>query len=144
MIPADFELRIERPAELPGRFVSGVWYARGRTPHQRARILASVDAVLLLILGDPLRMTVPRGGAVAQELTGAWITGPHERPILNEPAGETHVVGAVFAPGGVGRHEALAASLVSPSRCAGLRSAWWCAACCRFDGSPGRTRALTR
>jgi AraC-like DNA-binding protein len=102
MIPADFDFRIECPAEPLARFVSGVWYVRGRTPHQRERILASVDAVLLLILGDPLRMTEPREGAVAQELAGAWITGPHERPIVNEPVGETHVIGAIFRPGGVG------------------------------------------
>jgi len=47
-------------------------------------------------------MTEPADGATARELSGTWITGPHERPILNEPTAETHVVGAVFQPGGIG------------------------------------------
>jgi len=102
MIPGDFAFRIQRPDDPLGRFVSGVWYARGRAPHRRERILPSPGAVLLVVLGAPLRMAEPRANAVVRDLVGAWLTGPHERPILNEPMGETHAVGAVFEPGGVG------------------------------------------
>jgi len=102
MIQADFEFESRQPDGPLDRFVSEVWYARGQVPHQRERILATVDTVLLLVLGDPLRMTEPVDGGVELEMTGAWISGPHERPIINEPLGETHVVGAVFEPGGIG------------------------------------------
>jgi len=102
MISTDFDFQLRPPGEPLGRFVSGVWHARGRVTHRRERILPSAGAVLLVILGDPLHMTDPRDGAIAREMTGAWITGPHERPIINEPAGETHVIGAVFKPGGIG------------------------------------------
>lgn len=98
---AEFDFRMSRPEEALGRYVSGVWHARGQIPHQRERILPSASAVLLLVLGAPLRMTEPGDGAISRHVTGAWITGPHERPILNEPLGETHVVGAVFEPGGI-------------------------------------------
>jgi len=102
VISDEFDFRIRRPAEPLDRFVSGVWHARGRIPHRRERILPSADAVLLVTLGPPLRMTEPADGSTARELTGAWISGPHERPILNEPTAETHVIGAVFEPGGFG------------------------------------------
>jgi len=102
MISYDFDFELRPPDGPLSRFVSGVWHARGQAPHRRERILPSTSAVLLLIFGAPLRMTESRDGGVARELTGAWITGPHERPIINEPTGETHVVGAVFEPGGIG------------------------------------------
>ena len=101
MTSGDFKFQIGRPDAPLSRFVSGVWHARGRIPHDRERILPSAEAVLLLVLGAPLRMTEPREGGATHEVRGAWITGPHERPILNEPLAETHVVGAVFTAGGV-------------------------------------------
>lgn len=101
MTPGHFDFRISHPKAPLGRFVSGVWHARGRIPHDRERILPSAEAVLLLVLGAPLRMTEPREGGAIHEVRGAWITGPHQRPILNEPLAETHVVGAVFTAGGV-------------------------------------------
>lgn len=101
MTVSDFDFMVRRPEEPLGRFVAGVWHARGTIPHRRERILPSAEAVLLLILGPPLLMTEPGEEGAARELTGAWITGPHERPIFNEPLGETHVVGAVFEPGGI-------------------------------------------
>jgi AraC-like DNA-binding protein len=47
-------------------------------------------------------MTEPREDAEALEVKGAWLTGPHERPIINQSTGETHAVGAVFHAGGIG------------------------------------------
>lgn len=102
MIPGDFEFHTQHPSGPLGRLVSEVWFARGRTPHRRERILPSPGAVLLVVLGEPLRMTEPEPNAATRELTGAWLSGPHERPILNEPIGEIHAVGAVFEPGGIG------------------------------------------
>jgi len=102
MIPGDFDFRIRPPGEPLDRFVSAVWYARGQVPHGRERILPSPGAVLLVVLGAPLRMTEPGEDAEVLDVTGAWLAGPHERPILNQPTGETHAVGAVFQPGGIG------------------------------------------
>ena len=102
VIPGDFDFRIRPPGDPLDRFVSAVWYARGRVPHGRERILPSPGAVLLVVLGAPLRMTEPGEDAGLVEVSGAWLTGPHERPIFNQPTGETHAVGAVFQPGGIG------------------------------------------
>ncbi len=100
LLVLDFEFSIRRPEGPVARCVSGVWHAHGRTPHRRERILPTAEVVLLLVLGPPLRMTEPAKRGATRDLSGAWLTGPHEHPILNEPLGETHVVGAVFAPGG--------------------------------------------
>jgi len=101
VIPADFDFQVTVPDEPLARYVEQVWFARGTSPHGRERILPSPAVVLLVILGPPLRMTEPRPGAVPQEIAGAWLSGPHERPIINEPTAETHVVGAMFRAGGI-------------------------------------------
>ena len=99
-IPGDFDLRMHVPEGPLSESVARVFFARGHTPHGRERILPSTGAVLLCVLGAPLRMTAP-GADGARDVRGAWITGPHERPIINEPTGETHVVGVVFRPLGL-------------------------------------------
>jgi len=101
VIPADFDYRTRVPEPPLERVVERVWYARGTSPHGKERILPSPSPVLLLVVGPPLRMTAPRPDARPRERVGAWLQGPHERPVLNEPTGETHVVGAVVRPGGL-------------------------------------------
>ena len=101
MIPAEFDFRVRVPGPPVDGFVQRVWYARGTSPHGRERILPSAAPVLLVVLGAPLRMSTSDELPARPERTGVWLQGPHERPILNEPTGETHAVGVVFAPGGV-------------------------------------------
>lgn len=101
MIPADFDFRVRLPEPPLSLAVESVWHARGTSPHGRERILPSPAAVLLVVLGPPLRMAPPATDGDPVEIAGAWVTGPHERPVLNEPTGETWVVGASFRPGGV-------------------------------------------
>lgn len=101
MIPADFDYRARSPSPPLDRAVERVWYARGTSPHGKERILPSPSPVLLLVVGPPLRMTAPHPDARPEERAGAWLQGPHERPVLNEPTGETHVLGAVVRPGGL-------------------------------------------
>lgn len=100
MIPADFEFRLVPPEPPLAEAVGSVWHAQGTSPHGRERILPAPAAVLLVVLGPPLRMSPPGGNEPSLEIAGAWISGPHERPIINEPTAETHVVGVTFRPGG--------------------------------------------
>ncbi len=101
MTREDFDFRVSEPEAPLGRYVGRVWYARGISLHGRERILPTPAAVLLVILCPPLRMTEPRPEAQPREIAGAWLSGPHERPIINEPTAQTHVVGATFRAGGI-------------------------------------------
>ena len=101
MIDADFDFRTRAPTGPLARRVERIWYARGHSPHGRERILPSSSAVLLFVLGPPMDMTPPLGDSTV-EVGGAWLQGPHSRPILNRPTGETHALGVVFRPAGVG------------------------------------------
>jgi AraC-like DNA-binding protein len=101
VIPGDFDFRQMRTTPPLDALVPAIWYARGVAPHRRERILPSPGAVLLVVLGAPLRMTAPGEEATPRELEGEWLTGPHDRPIINEPTGETFVVGASFDTAGI-------------------------------------------
>lgn len=109
----EFEFKFTEPAEPLGRYVEQIWFARGTTAHGRERVLPAPSAVLLVILGPPLRMTAPHPGAQPREIAGVWLSGPHERPIINEPTAETHVAGAVFRPGGIAAFQSGSAELLA-------------------------------
>lgn len=102
MIPADFDFQLRPPGPALEGYVQRTWHAQGWSPHRRERILPSARAVILVVLGPPLEMTEPREGAGPEERSGVWISGPHERPIINEPTAETWVVGMVLEPAGLG------------------------------------------
>lgn len=103
VISLDFDFRRRGPPDGMEAVIEGTWYARGTSPHGRERILPSPGAVLLVVLGPPLKMVAAADPDVVLNVSGAWVEGPHERPTLNEPSGETHALGIVFTPGGVSR-----------------------------------------
>ncbi|MEM7338998.1 MAG: helix-turn-helix domain-containing protein [Actinomycetota bacterium] len=92
-------LSIEPPAEL-ARVVQSIWYARGTVAYDRERIAPTGSTVALLVLGDPIRQTPDDGAGPACTSDEGLLIGPHDRPIVNEPLGETHAVGIVTTPVG--------------------------------------------
>jgi AraC-like DNA-binding protein len=82
----------------PGRYVESIWFARGRITGARELIAPTGSTVAAVVLGDPLRQT-PAGGTAVVVDTG-FLIGPHDRPIVNEPVGETYCVGIVTTPVG--------------------------------------------
>jgi AraC-like DNA-binding protein len=93
----EFAFETRRPS-ASARFVESIWYARGRIDYQRERIAPTGSTVAVLVLGDPIRVTAGAGPAlIAQE---GFLLGPHDRPIVNEPLGETHCFGVVTTPVG--------------------------------------------
>jgi AraC-like DNA-binding protein len=80
------------------RYVELIWYARGRIDHPRELIAPTGSTVAAVVLGPPIRQT-PAGGATFLATTG-FLIGPHDRPIVNEPTGETHCLGVVTTPVG--------------------------------------------
>ena len=81
------------------RFVEQIWFARGRMAGARERIAPTGSTVAAVVLGDPIRQTPAGGGAALVAGTG-FLIGPHDRPIVNEPLGETYCVGIVTTPVG--------------------------------------------
>jgi AraC-like DNA-binding protein len=80
------------------RYVELIWYARGRIGHARELIAPTGSTVAAVVLGDPIRQT-PAAGSPFLATTG-FLIGPHDRPIVNEPTGETHCLGVVTTPVG--------------------------------------------
>ena len=118
-----FDFRLRSPAGELGRAVSSIWYARGTIPYRRERIAPTGSTVAVIVLGDPIVETA--GGPHAEPFRAeeGFLIGPHDRPVTNEPTGETFAVGIVTTP--VGARAALG---VDPATVAGavvdLRTAW--------------------
>lgn len=82
-----------------GRFVEQIWFARGRITGVSERVAPTGSTVAAVVLGDPIRLT-PDGGGPSITAGEGFIIGPHDRPVLNQPQGETYCVGIVTSPVG--------------------------------------------
>lgn len=123
-----------RPPEL-ARWVESIWFARGRIDYPRERIAPTGSTVAVVVLGDPIRLVAGDGPAlVARE---GFLLGPHDRPVVNEPLGETHCVGVVTTPVGCLPLLGVAPAPVR-GRVVDLRSAWPAAADLRRALSRGQ------
>lgn len=94
-----FEYVSRRVAAESGRFVETVWFARGRITGVRESIAPTGSTVAAVVLGDPIQLT-PEGKHSALVADTGFLIGPHDRPVTNEPAGETYCVGIVTTPVG--------------------------------------------
>ena len=94
----EFDYRVVEPEPPLGRLVESVWYARGTVPYTRERIAPTGSTVGILIFGDAIIETPEAGEALRSE-TGLLL-GPHDKPVFNEPTGETFALGIVTTPVG--------------------------------------------
>jgi AraC-like DNA-binding protein len=92
-----FEYVSRRLAGRAGRFVESIWFARGRMAEPRERIAPTGSTVAAIVLSDPIRQS-PLGAGAAFVADSGFLIGPHDRPIVNEPQGETYCVGIVTTP----------------------------------------------
>lgn len=95
-----FEFISRQPAAPLDRYVESIWYARGTVPYQRERIAPTGSSVAVFVLGDPILETPDDGAGRTMTADRGFLTGPHDRPTINEPAGETFAVGIVATPVG--------------------------------------------
>jgi AraC-like DNA-binding protein len=49
----------------------------------------------VIVLGDPIVETPDDGHGAALRAERGFLIGPHDRPVVNEPTGETHAIGIV-------------------------------------------------
>lgn len=82
------------------RWVESIWYARGTVPYQRERIAPTGSTVAVIVLGDPIIETADDGEATPVVAERGFLLGPHDRPVVNEPTGETFALGIVTTPVG--------------------------------------------
>jgi AraC-like DNA-binding protein len=104
------------------RFVESIWFARGRMAGARELIAPTGSTVAAVVLGDPIRQTGIGAGTALVAVTG-FLIGPHDRPIVNEPQGETHCVGIVTTPVGCRPAFGLAPAMLR-GRLVDLLQAW--------------------
>jgi len=95
MVAFDFDFRTRAPEGPLGRAVASIWYARGRVPYRRERIAPTGSSVAVFVLGDPILESTTGPGATALRAERGFLIGPHDRPVINEPTGETFAVGIV-------------------------------------------------
>jgi AraC-like DNA-binding protein len=95
-----FDYRTREPAAPLRSMVELLWYARGTIGYRRERIAPTGSTVALIVLGDAIveRADDGRGPEVRSDV--GLLIGPHDRPIVNEPTGETHALGIVCTPVG--------------------------------------------
>lgn len=96
----EFDFRMRTPDWPLGRAITSAWYARGTVPYRRERVAPTGSTVAVIVLGDPIIETA--GGLRAEPLRAerGFLIGPHDRPVTNEPTGETVAVGIVTTPVG--------------------------------------------
>ena len=89
----DFAFTQRAPSGRLGRYVESVWHAQGQIPYARERIAPTGSTVAGIVLGPPIRQSPAVGPPFLA--TAGFLIGPHDRPLVNEPTGETHCVGIV-------------------------------------------------
>ncbi len=98
--PVPFQYLRKEPSGPLGRLVESIWYARGTVPYTRERIAPTGSTVAVFVLGDPIEQTPSDGEGETLVADRGFLIGPHDRPTVNEPTGETFAVGIVTTPVG--------------------------------------------
>lgn len=98
--PFEFEYIIRNPESPLGLFVESIWYARGTIPHRREKIAPTGSSVGVFVLGDPILQTPDNGRGETILADRGFLVGPHDRPVVSEPTGETYAIGIVTTPVG--------------------------------------------
>jgi AraC-like DNA-binding protein len=133
-----------RPVAL-GHAVEQIWYARGRIDYRRERIAPTGSTVGVIVLGDAIRLVPGDGAGAALVARSGFLLGPQDRPVVNEPLGETYCVGVVTTPVGCRALFGVAPAAVR-GRVVDLPAAWPAAAGLRRAllgaGGPGEALDL--
>ena len=96
----NFDFATRDPDEHLSTLVESFWYARGKVPYRRERIAPTGSTVAVIVLGDPIVVTPNDGEGTPLRTDRGFLLGPHDRPVVNAPTGETYAVGVVTTPVG--------------------------------------------
>lgn len=119
----EFTYVTRTPAAPLDCYVEAVWYARGQVDYPSERIAPTGSTVAVIVLGVPIIETPADGAGEPFLATTGFLIGPHDRPVINAPTGETYCVGIVATPVGC---QALFGVAPAPlrGRVVDLESAW--------------------
>lgn len=98
--PFDFDFATRAPGPPLAAYCEALWFARGTIPYTRERIAPTGSTVAVVVLGDPIIETADDGDGASVTTDRGFLVGPHTRPVINEPTGETFAVGVVGTPVG--------------------------------------------
>ena len=96
----DFDFITRAPGGSLRGFVESIWHALGTVPYAREKIAPTGSCVAMFVLGDPIIQTPDDGAGDRVRATRGVMIGAHDRPLINEPTGETFAVGIVATPVG--------------------------------------------
>jgi AraC-like DNA-binding protein len=92
---------LHEPAAPLGCFVENMWLVRGRQLGKMRQMLLPDGALSVMFnLGEPQRLCEPRAVERHAVFRASWVSGLQPKPIVIEQAGECHLVGIRFQPGG--------------------------------------------
>lgn len=91
----EFDYRVRNPKPPLGRLVESIWYARGTIPYTREKIAPTGSTVAVFVLADPIISTPDNGSGTPLCSNTGFLIGPHDRPVINEPTGETFAIGII-------------------------------------------------
>lgn len=69
-------------------------------PYAREKIAPTGSTVAVFVLGDAILQTPSDGEGPTLHASRGFLIGPHDRPTVNEPTGETFAVGIISTPVG--------------------------------------------
>lgn len=128
--PSEFDYFTREPGPPLGDYVESIWYARGTVPYKREKIAPTGSTVAVFVLGDPIIETADDGRGEAVRAERGFLIWPHDRPVINEPTGETFAVGVVCTPVGAGPALGVSPALLR-GRAVDLEQVWSRAAAIR-------------
>ncbi len=82
------------------QFIQCLWHADFTVSYTREKILPTGTVELIINFGSPFRIYNSDEGDHFTTSRKSWLVGLQTRHILNEPMGETHMIGVRFRPGG--------------------------------------------
>lgn len=91
-----------RPSGPLAPWVEQAWFARGTIGYRRELIAPTGSCVAVVVLGPPIVETPLLGRGRPVVADQGFLIGPHDGPVVNEPAGETFALGVVTTPLGCG------------------------------------------
>ncbi len=91
-------------------FVHTIWGVKGYTFYQREIVLPSGGFELMVSFAEPHRVLAVGEKPVLETHRRFWVAGLHNQPLAIESAGDSHVIGISFRPGGA--HALLGRTLV--------------------------------
>lgn len=95
-----FRYHTREPSGPLRHLVELLWYARGTIRYRRERVAPTGSTVAIIVLGEAIVETADDGHGARVGSDVGLLIGPHDRPIVNEPTGETHALGIVCTPVG--------------------------------------------